>query len=168
MDEFYRQRILESLSDYKQRIKQEDDKVFFYQESIEKMNQTISAVSQGNQKKRIRLLKLEEKIQTLNPLKSFFSTKLSSNLNEMSLSRKSSQKSISSKKPSEILLEDHMISGKKSSTRSKKSMKKKSNQLKELNPESMDGIDVWELSSFLSKLSGLNDANNFDNWICFW
>lgn len=142
MDEFYRQRILESLSDYKQRIKQEDDKVFFYQESIEKMNQTISAVSQGNQKKRIRLLKLEEKIQTLNPLKSFFSTKLSSNLNEMSLSRKSSQKSISSKKPSEILLEDHMISGKKSSTRSKKSMKKKSNQLKELNPESMDGIDV--------------------------
>ena len=168
MDEFYRQRILESLSDYKQRIKQEDDKVFFYQESIEKMNQTISAVSQGNQKKRIRLLKLEEKIQTLNPLKSFFSTKLSSNLNEMSLSRKSSQKSISSKKPSEILLEDHMISGKKSSTRSKKSMKKKSNQLKELNPESMDGIDVWELSSFLSKLSGLNDINNFDNWICFW
>ena len=142
MDEFYRQRILESLSDYKQRIKQEDDKVFFYQESIEKMNQTISAVSQRNQKKRIRLLKLEEKIQTLNPLKSFFSTKLSSNLNEMSLSRKSSQKSISSKKPSEILLEDHMISGKKSSTRSKKSMKKKSNQLKELNPESMDGIDV--------------------------
>lgn len=142
MDEFYRQRILESLSDYKQRIKQEDDKVFFYQESIEKMNQTISVVSQGNQKKRMRLLKLDEKIQTLNPLKSFFNTKLSSNLNEMSLSRKSSQKSISSKKPSEILLEDHMISGKKSSTRSKKSMKKKSNQSKKLNPESMDGIDV--------------------------
>ena len=142
MDEFYRQRILESLSDYKERIKKEDDKVFFYQESIEKMNQTISVVSQGNQKKRMILLKLEEKIQTLNPLKSFFSTKLSNNLNEMYFSRKSSQKSISSKKPSEILLGGHMMSGKKSSTRSRKSMKRKSNQLRELNPESMDGIDV--------------------------
>jgi hypothetical protein len=58
VDEFYRQRILESLSDYKERIKKEDDKVFFYQESIEKMNQTISVVSQGNQKKRMILLKL--------------------------------------------------------------------------------------------------------------
>ncbi len=34
VDEFYRQRILESLNDYKLRIKKEDDTLLFYQESI--------------------------------------------------------------------------------------------------------------------------------------
>jgi hypothetical protein len=131
VDEFYRQRILESLNDYKLRIKNEDDKLVFYQESIEKMNHTISLVSQGNRTKKQRLLKIEEKIQTLNPLKSFFSTKLANNLNEMSISRKSSQKSISSKRPSEILLEDKLGPLKNSSHRSKKSMKKKTKELRE-------------------------------------
>lgn len=95
------------------------------------MNHTISLVSQGNRTKKQRLLKIEEKIQTLNPLKSFFSTKLANNLNEMSLSRKSSQKSISSKRPSEILLEDKLGPLKNLSHKSKKSMKKKTKELRE-------------------------------------
>jgi hypothetical protein len=78
---------------------------------------------------------LEEKIEKLNPLKTFFSTKLSSNLNETTYSRKSSQKSVSSKKPSEILLEGKLKSGNVFSNRSKIGIKKKNKLIGEENPE---------------------------------
>ena len=88
--------------DYNKRIKQEDETSLFYQKSIEEMNQTMSVITRGNKRKERRLLKIEEKIQTLNPLKSFLSTMMSKklNMNNTALSRKSSMKSVSSKKPS--------------------------------------------------------------------
>ena len=90
------------MGDYNKRIKQEDETSLFYQKSIEEMNQTMSVITRGNKRKERRLLKIEEKIQTLNPLKSFLSTMMSKklNMNNTALSRKSSMKSVSSKKPS--------------------------------------------------------------------
>lgn len=67
--------------------------------SIEKMNKTISVISKSNQKKEKKLSFLEEDIEKLNPLKTFFSTRLN-RTQFMEYSRKNSQKTISSKKPS--------------------------------------------------------------------